>query len=116
MSTFASDEKTSMDDTLKSPPSVFVDEKATEADGSTIRGSTGKTEVSTETERDNERKEASVEVKEESLTRIMTSQDGVEYPQGMKLGLISLALCLSVFLIALVRRCAHGDRSSLTLK
>jgi hypothetical protein len=29
--------------------------------------------------------------------------NGIEYPQGLKLFLISLALCLSVFLVALVR-------------
>jgi MFS family permease len=39
--------------------------------------------------------------KEAELTRVMTSAEGVEYPTGVKLGLISLALCLSVFLIAL---------------
>jgi hypothetical protein len=32
----------------------------------------------------------------------MTSGEGIEYPTGVKLGLISLALCLSVFLMALV--------------
>ena len=36
------------------------------------------------------------------LSKIKTSETGVEYPQGVKLGLITLALCLSVFLIALV--------------
>ncbi|RDW73937.1 putative DHA14-like major facilitator ABC transporter [Coleophoma crateriformis] len=35
------------------------------------------------------------------LQKVMTSGEGVEYPTGMKLGLISLALCLSVFLMAL---------------
>jgi len=35
------------------------------------------------------------------LSKIMTSGDGVEYPTGIKLNLISLALCLSVFLMAL---------------
>jgi hypothetical protein len=39
---------------------------------------------------------------EVELTRIMTSGDGVEYPTGAKLQLICLALCLSVFLMALV--------------
>lgn len=36
------------------------------------------------------------------LQKVLTSGEGVEYPTGMKLGLISLALCLSVFLMALV--------------
>jgi len=38
---------------------------------------------------------------QEELTKIMTSGEGVEYPTGVKLQLISLALCLSVFLMAL---------------
>lgn len=37
-----------------------------------------------------------------AVEKINTSAEGVEYPTGLKLGLISLALCLSVFLIALV--------------
>lgn len=37
------------------------------------------------------------------LSKIKTSETGVEYPHGVKLGLITLALCLSVFLMALVR-------------
>jgi MFS family permease len=41
-------------------------------------------------------KEAEIE-----LQKIMTSGEGVEYPTGVKLGLISLALCLAVFLMAL---------------
>lgn len=36
-----------------------------------------------------------------ALRQTQTREDGVEYPTGMKLFLISLALCLSVFLIAL---------------
>ena len=43
-------------------------------------------------------KEAHVE-----LNRVMTSGEGVEYPTGIKLGLVTLALCLSVFLMALVK-------------
>ncbi|QSZ35301.1 hypothetical protein DSL72_008170 [Monilinia vaccinii-corymbosi] len=39
--------------------------------------------------------------REEELDRVMTSAEGVEYPTGLKLQLISLALCLSVFLMAL---------------
>jgi hypothetical protein len=38
---------------------------------------------------------------ESGLQKIQTRQDGTEYPKGLKLGLISLALCLSVFLMAL---------------
>ncbi|KAH6660659.1 putative efflux pump [Truncatella angustata] len=36
-----------------------------------------------------------------TIREVQTREDGVQYPTGMKLFLISLALCLSVFLIAL---------------
>lgn len=36
-----------------------------------------------------------------ALRQTETREDGVAYPKGLKLFLISLALCLSVFLIAL---------------
>jgi len=35
------------------------------------------------------------------LNRIMSTGEGIEYPSGIKLALISIALCLSVFLMAL---------------
>lgn len=35
------------------------------------------------------------------LDKTMASGEGIEYPTGTKLGLISMALCLSVFLMAL---------------
>ncbi|KAH7382083.1 putative HC-toxin efflux carrier [Cadophora sp. MPI-SDFR-AT-0126] len=38
---------------------------------------------------------------QEELNRVMTSGEGIEYPTSLKLGLITLALCLSVFLMAL---------------
>ncbi|KAK2626637.1 hypothetical protein QTJ16_003812 [Diplocarpon rosae] len=91
----ALNEKTSVDDaTLRnlSEGDVIVTEKAgSKADDSTIRTSTPRTATSSN----------DVVVEDDSLTRINTSQDGTEYPTGVKLGLISLALCLSVFLIAL---------------
>ncbi|OTA69676.1 putative efflux pump [Hypoxylon sp. EC38] len=37
----------------------------------------------------------------DSIRQIQTREDGTEYPTGLKLGLITLALCLSVFLMAL---------------
>ncbi|KAL7629499.1 MFS sugar transporter [Parahypoxylon ruwenzoriense] len=37
----------------------------------------------------------------DSIRQIQTREDGAEYPTGLKLGLITLALCLSVFLMAL---------------
>lgn len=35
------------------------------------------------------------------LNRVMTSGEGIEYPSGTRLNLVTLALCLSVFLMAL---------------
>ncbi len=43
-----------------------------------------------------------IEIGGHDLSKIKTSETGVEYPHGVKLGLITLALCLSVFLMALV--------------
>jgi hypothetical protein len=37
----------------------------------------------------------------QSIKQVQTREDGTEYPTGVKLTLISLALCLSVFLMAL---------------
>ncbi|CAL3964112.1 unnamed protein product [Diplocarpon coronariae] len=93
MSLSAFNEKTSADDaTLKNPSEVNVvaNGKAEgKAEDSTVRPSTHRSVTAS-----NE-----VVVGSDSLTRINTSQDGTEYPTGVKLGLISLALCLSVFLI-----------------
>ena len=36
-----------------------------------------------------------------SVRQVATRDDGTEYPTGVKFGLIMLALCLSVFLVAL---------------
>jgi hypothetical protein len=47
-------------------------------------------------------KDDAVEAAKNELRKIQTSEEGVEYPKGAKLGLITLALCLSVFLMALV--------------
>lgn len=41
------------------------------------------------------------------LKQIQTSESGMEYPSGLRLSLISLALCLSVFLMALVCQRAY---------
>jgi hypothetical protein len=89
----------SASDTLKSA-SRSIDEKKAEAEaeelqqGSAAAADDGLTKTKTAT---SIAKEAQAE-----LTKIMTSAEGVEYPTGVKLGLISLALCLSVFLMALV--------------
>jgi len=37
----------------------------------------------------------------QSIQQTRTREDGAEYPSGLKLGLITLALCISVFLMAL---------------
>lgn len=60
------------------------------------------TRTSTHTHNTDLKKVTSAKDVQENLQRIMTSGEGVEYPTGMRLGLISLALCLSVFLMALV--------------
>lgn len=46
--------------------------------------------------------ESAKKIQDDELNRVTTSDEGMEYPTGMKLGLICLALCLSVFLVALV--------------
>jgi hypothetical protein len=42
------------------------------------------------------------EPNETKLEQVFTREDGVEYPTGVRLGLVMLALCLAVFLLALV--------------
>lgn len=80
----------SASDTLKSAPvSVFDDEKA---------GRQGSPSPMPSVHDDE--KEA-VAVAGTEIHKVNTSAEGVEYPTGLKLGLISLALCLSVFLMAL---------------
>jgi len=101
----------SASDTLKSA-SRSIDEKTAEVEAEELQqGSSsaaptndGLTKTKTET---SIAKEAQAE-----LTKIMTSAEGVEYPTGVKLGLISLALCLSVFLMALV--CENPFRLAFT--
>ncbi|KAJ7735121.1 major facilitator superfamily domain-containing protein [Mycena maculata] len=58
----------------------------------TIRGSTTSLEI--QTSRDENEKKA-------APPHLNDAEDGVEYPAGLKLFLITLALCLSVFLVAL---------------
>lgn len=50
----------------------------------------------------------------QSIKPTKTREDGEEYPTGVKLGLITLALCLSVFLMALGRQTvpAHWSRAN----
>jgi hypothetical protein len=49
--------------------------------------------------------EGATNPKETKLERVLTREDGVEYPSGLRLGLVMLALFLAVFLLALV--CLH---------
>ena len=51
----------------------------------------------------------------QSLKPTQTREDGTEYPSGMKLALITLALCLSVFLMALGTSSSQGSSDTLLL-
>lgn len=46
-----------------------------------------------------------------SIKATTTREDGTEYPKGPKLALIALALCLSVFLVALGISCLFFQSS-----
>lgn len=88
----------STSETLKSAsPSVNENEKAqVEAEESVRQGSSSPTP--TRSIREDATREGATGP---DLEKVNTSAEGVEYPTGVKLGLISLALCLSVFLMAL---------------
>jgi len=98
----------SASDTLKSA-SPSVNEKAREADDSVREGSqspdpepTVSKEARVSTDSGLRKVHSTTKDVQDELTRVMTSGEGVEYPTGVKLSLITLALCLSVFLMALV--------------
>jgi hypothetical protein len=108
-------EKPTVDDssseTLKSPSPSVNNEKAREADASVRQGSqtpdlrptaSNVDHVNNEGELRNVHPTTTTKEAQDELTRVMTSGEGIEYPTGVKLSLISLALCLSVFLMALV--------------
>jgi hypothetical protein len=59
------------------------------------------TPTDTEKRAELERQTTAVSKSGQSIDRTRTREDGTEYPTGMKLGLIILALCLSIFLMAL---------------
>jgi EmrB/QacA subfamily drug resistance transporter len=97
----------SASDTLKSA-SPSVNEKAREADDSVREGSqspdpepTVSKEARVSTDSGLRKVHSTTKDVQDELTRVMTSGEGVEYPTGVKLSLITLALCLSVFLMAL---------------
>ena len=98
----------STSETLKSAISS-IDEKAGEAENSVREGSqtpeptaSNANAARVSTDSGLRRVHSTTKDVQDEITRVMTSGEGVEYPTGVKLGLISLALCLSVFLIALV--------------
>jgi hypothetical protein len=100
----------SASDTLKSV-NPSINEKAGEAEDSLREGSQSPTPEPTvsnanarvSTDSGMRKVHSTTKEAQDELTRVMTSGEGVEYPTGVKLSLISLALCLSVFLMALVR-------------
>jgi hypothetical protein len=102
-------EKAPMDDsgseTLKSASPSVNNEKAREAEdaeNSVREGSQTPTADPINNEDGLRKVHSTTKEIQDELTRVMTSGEGIEYPTGVKLGLISLALCLSVFLMALV--------------
>jgi hypothetical protein len=100
----------SASETLKSA-NPSINEKASEAEDSAREGSPSPTlepTVSNATARVStdsgmRKVHSTTKQAQDELTRVMASGEGIEYPTGVKLSLISLALCLSVFLMALVR-------------
>lgn len=87
---------------LSSPP-MSLNEKALEAEQSTREATRSPTPAPSVRAEDAPelKKVLSAKDAQAELTKIMTSGEGVEYPTGVTLNLISLALCLSVFLMAL---------------
>ena len=87
------------------------DEKATAKEGNSTREATRSPsparsertlhEAERTTTQTDIHKVMSVKEAQAELSRVMTSGEGIEYPKGIKLTLISIALCLSVFLMAL---------------
>jgi len=115
-------EKHTVDDsesaTLKSATGSLQNDKAREA-GSMREGSQVETRTADPSaDKDNgelKRVHSTAKEAKDELTRVMTSGEGVEYPTGLKLNLISLALCLSVFLMALVRTLTYISDQRLTM-
>ncbi|KAH6666631.1 putative HC-toxin efflux carrier [Halenospora varia] len=105
----AAEEKSTMDDSTLKSGSPSIDEKATrKADDSVREGSSSPTPTPSVHDGAHEghghlelKKTLTAKEAQAELDRIMTSGEGVVYPTGMALGLISMALCLSVFLMAL---------------
>jgi hypothetical protein len=58
--------------------------------------------TSAEAAEETEKKEESTAVEEVKTVETAEQEPEIEYPHGLKLAIITLALCLSVFLVALV--------------
>lgn len=101
------DEKgTAMDDKAStysmSSPSLTEKGSAVETSQSTREATRSPSPVPAPIEEEPQLKKVmSVAEAQAQLSKVMTSGEGIEYPTGVKLNLISLALCLSVFLMAL---------------
>jgi hypothetical protein len=105
-----SDEKPpKMDDTTSATasPTASFSEKALEAEEKTLHAEplTGEATPAppiTEEKQDPElNKVMSAKEALDELNKAVTSGEGVEYPTGLRLNLVTLALCLAVFLVAL---------------
>jgi hypothetical protein len=108
----ASDEKSNMDSsTMKSGTPSFDEKRAEKVEEARLGSRDSTTADSTrDAPRESMSENHGADLKQvastrsakevtEELNRIMTSGEGVEYPTGAKLGLISLALCKSCFLV-----------------
>ncbi|KAH8602631.1 major facilitator superfamily domain-containing protein [Bisporella sp. PMI_857] len=100
--------RTPLDDAKSSGSRTIVDQASAKESGMSTKEATRDHSPtrSEHSEHDDEtlpqaEKITSIKEAQAKLSKIMTSGEGVEYPTGIKLHLISIALCLSVFLMAL---------------
>jgi hypothetical protein len=97
---FTIDDKASTYST--SSPSITEKASAMESERPTREPTRSPSPAPTHKDEEHELKKVmSVAEAQAELSKVMTSGEGIEYPTGLKLNLISLALCLSVFLMAL---------------
>jgi len=84
-------------------PDGISDEKASVNNSSSLDTEQVSAQETTQNEKHNDLRQQTTATSNhgQPVHRIRTREDGTEYPTGMKLVLISLALCLSVFLMAL---------------
>jgi len=88
-------------------PDGISDEKASVNNSSSLDTEQVSAQETTQNEKHNDLRQQTTATSNhgQPVHRIRTREDGTEYPTGMKLVLISLALCLSVFLMALGAFC-----------